>query len=184
MGGTDGLVDGCADLDTDGVPDCTVTLVANPSFTSDTASWNAVGSSHFAWDNKNALTDSPSGSGKLSATISRSNASQCVVHSGEFLYIAYANTYVEAPSDSDQLAQAGLEVSFFDSADCTGVRTGYFDTPPTAEMGNWLAIQAGSPAKASTNSLLVALVGFRATGANELDAYFDNIMLKATELQE
>jgi hypothetical protein len=161
-----------------------VTLIANANFTSDTTDWTTAGSTHFTWDSKNALSDAPSGSGKLSSTLARSSATQCVARSGEYVYIAYANAYVEPAGDSAHPAQAGLEVSFFDSADCTGVRTGYFETPPTAELGSWLSVQAGTPSKASTNSVLVALVGFRAPAADELDAYFDNILLKASEPQQ
>ena len=38
-----GLVDGCADLDTDGIADCKATLVKNPSFTSDANGWTPAG---------------------------------------------------------------------------------------------------------------------------------------------
>src|SRR5690349_6177499 len=51
------LVDGCADLDTDGVADCTVTLVSNASFTSDVSDWAPVGDASLTWDSQNALSD-------------------------------------------------------------------------------------------------------------------------------
>jgi hypothetical protein len=172
------LVDGCADLDTDGIADCTVTLVSNPSFTSDVSDWAPIGDANLSWDPQNALSDQPSGSAKLSSSTARASAVQCVALSGEQLVVAYANAFVDSGSDATP-AQAELEVSFFESADCSGERTRYFETPANAATGAWTTIQAGGLSKATTSSVSIALLGFKAASASELIVYFDNLMLTA-----
>lgn len=182
LGGSSGaagdLVDGCADLDTDGVADCTTTLLENPTFTSDVSGWTATGGAELTWDPKNALSDLPSGSAKLSATSRLASAWQCVSLGGEQLVIAYASAFVEA---ADVSAGAQLEVSFFAAGDCSGEREGYFETPPSAVADAWTTIQAGGLSKATTRSVSIALVGIKPASASELSAYFDNVMLKAQQ---
>lgn len=177
----DGLVDGCADLDTDGAPDCKVTLVMNPTFASDASGWIPIDDADLSWDPKNALSDLPSGSAKLSTTALRSSAVQCVVLEGERLVIAYASAFVEPPIVPSDPNEAELEVSFFGSDDCSGERTSYFRTPPSSRTGAWTTIQAGGISKPTTHSLSIELVGARAPAAAALTAYFDNVMLKAVD---
>src|SRR5262245_41663274 len=131
------LVDGCADLDTDGIADCETTLVQNPSFTSDVSGWTAQGDAKLFWDPKNELEDLPSGSAMLSAGTRRASASQCVALSGAQLVIAYASAFVQAPGDADKPATANLEVSFFQGNGCAGASNGYFETPASAGIGSW-----------------------------------------------
>ncbi len=121
-------------------------------------------------------------SAKLKGTTARVSASQCVAVGGEQLVIAYASAFVESAdpdSDAANLAQAQLEVSFFDSVDCSGTRNGYFETPPSSVAGAWATIQAGGLSSATTSSVLVALVALKAATTAEASAYFDNVMLKA-----
>jgi hypothetical protein len=172
------LVDGCADLDTDGVADCNTTLVSNPSFSGDVSNWIPVGGATLTWDPKNALTDLPSGSAKLRASTARASAFQCVSLGGAQLVVAYANANVESVGNIEP-AQAELEVSFYDSEDCSGERSRYFETPPDAVADAWVTIQAGALSRATSRSASIALVGLKAASASELDIYFDNVMLKA-----
>jgi hypothetical protein len=179
-GGTSsGLVDGCADLDTDGVADCKTTLVTNPSFDEDVNDWNATPDAELSWDAKNALKDLPSGSAKLKAVGTRAEASQCVPVQGRQLVIAYANAFV---ADEAELGQAQLEASFFETEDCSGERAGYYKTPPSTVSNAWTVIQAGGLSLDLTRSVSLALVGLKADGADELDVYFDNVMLKTKAL--
>jgi hypothetical protein len=177
----DTLVDGCADLDTDGVPDCQVTLVQNPSFTSDTSDWVADSNTTLTWDMKNALDDLPSGSAKLSTTTPRGSASQCVPLSGQQLVIAYADAFVETNDATGTPAQASLEISFFDAGDCQGASARYFDTPPSSVLDAWTVIQAGNTSSSTTQSVSIALVAQSGSGSS-VNAYFDNVMLKAKPL--
>jgi hypothetical protein len=184
------LVDGCADLDTDGVADCKVTLVKNPSFSSDVTSWTAVGAATLLWDPRNALADSPSGCALLGLQGSSdadgsvlARATQCVATSGKQLFIAYANALVEASAGMRDPSRAELEVSFFDSDDCAGERTGYYDTPPSQSVGEWVTIQAGGVSAVRTRSLAVALAGLKPNRAEKLQICFDNILLKSEPLK-
>jgi len=179
------LVNGCADLDTDMVADCTVTLVKNPTFKSDVVNWTAVDPATLAWDARNALGDTPSGCALLTATGATDldgsvfvRATQCVAVPPNQIVIAYANAAVAPGTGSTQAVEAELEVSFFDGEDCAGQSTGQFATPPTSAAG-WATIQAGTLSGAATTSASVALVGVKPFRADALSVCFDNVMVKA-----
>lgn len=176
------LIDGCADLDTDGVADCKATLLTNPSFTSDVSGWTAVANVNLTWEAKNPLKDAPSGSARLRASSARAGAAQCAVVDGQQLVIAYANAFVAAPTDATSAGHAQLEVSYFDAQDCSGDRTGFFETPTSAAVDAWVIVQAGGVSLAGTRSALVALIGLKPTTGAEVDVYFDNVMLKTQAL--
>jgi len=177
----EGLVDGCADLDTDGVPDCDVTLVENATFASGVEHWTVLGDARLTWETENALGDLPSGSAKLSAKQIRASAYQCAPLDGYKLVIAYASALVDAGADSEDPPEAELEVTFFQGDDCSGASDGYFETPPSAATDAWVTIQAGNLSKDTTRSVSVALVGVSADATAEFDVYFDNVMLKAQD---
>jgi hypothetical protein len=179
---TKGLVDGCADLDTDGVADCKATLLTNPSFSSDTTDWQADAEVALSWDPKNALPDAPSGSARLEASVPRARATQCVAMEEKQLVIAYANAFVASPANDDEPGQAELEVSFFPSQDCTGDRAAFFETPPSKEVDTWSVVQAGQISVDGTHSVSIALVGLKPASAAAIEVYFDNVMLKAQAL--
>jgi hypothetical protein len=183
-----GLVDGCADLDTDGVGDCGTTIVENPTFAEDVEGWEAAGGATLRWARKNALADLPSGSAEVTVQspelgFPRVMATQCVGLDGEWLIVAYASAFVEPTEDSDDPVRGQLEVNFFEGEDCAGVSDGFFETPVTSRMGEWTTIQAGGVSRSSTRSVSIALVGVQAASAAELTVYFDNVMLKANALE-
>jgi hypothetical protein len=178
-GGVSGrLVNGCADLDTDGVADCKTTLVANPTFKETVEDWRALTETQLSWETKNALEDLPSGSAYLKGSNERAQAAQCVRLEGKRLVIAYASAFVATEAER---GQAVLELSFFDSSDCSGESVSYFDTPPSNVTNAWTTIQAGWVSPPTTASVSVALVGLKPDGAEEIQVYFDNVMLKAQE---
>jgi hypothetical protein len=177
----DGLVNGCADLDTDGVGDCTITLVKTPTFTEDVSGWAAMGDATLSWDVKNALADAPSGSAKLRAITTRAAAQQCLPLDGRKLVIAYANAFVVEAADDEHPLQAQLAVSFYDQASCAGEASGFFETPPSTQSATWVTIQAGGLSDESSRSMSISLVGVKPTAEAKLEAYFDNVMLKAQE---
>jgi hypothetical protein len=178
----EGLVQGCADLDTDGVPDCEATLVQNPTFTSDVDGWTPLGETELTWQPENALGDLPSGSAELTASEAHGSAYQCVPLTGAYLVIAYASAYVEPGDDPQHPAQAALEVTFFQGADCSGVSDGYFETPASTLTDAWTTVQAGGPSKDTTLSASIALVGLQREASADYSIYFDNVMLKAQSL--
>lgn len=175
------LVDGCADLDTDGVADCQTTLVKTATFRDDVRDWLAEAGATLSWAPKNALSDLPSGSARLRAEVSRTGAQQCVALRGHQLVIAYANAFVERPVGAGAV-RAQLEVSYFESTDCSGDRSGYFETPENGATDTWTTIQAGGIANEATRSVAIALIGSKVAEVPSLSVYFDNVMLKAEEL--
>jgi len=182
-GDGEGLIDGCADLDTDGVPDCQATLVENPTFTSDVDGWTALGEAELTWQPDNALGDLPSGSAELTSESEiRASAYQCVPLEGALLAIAYASAFVEPGADAERPSKAELEVTFFRGEGCSGVSDGYFVTPPSTVAGAWTTIQAGNVSKDTTKSASIALVGLRTDTVATLSIYFDNVMLKVQPL--
>lgn len=176
----DGLVDGCADLDTDKVADCRVNLLENGTFASDVKGWEPS-AGELRWDPKNALADLSSGSARLRSTGSNASASQCVVVSDGSLVIAYANVYVATADGDEDPPAAELEVSFFDAKDCSGTPNHRFETPPSASVDEWLVVQAGQVTNSTTRSVSLSLLGWRTQGSG-LDVYFDNVMLKVQDL--
>lgn len=176
----DGLVDGCADLDTDGVADCRVNLLENGTFARDVQGWEPSGGD-LGWDPQNALADPASGSARLRSASSNASASQCVVVPSGSLTIAYANVYVATEEGDDDPAAAVLEVSFFDAKDCSGTPSNRFETPPSASVDEWVVVQAGQVTSSTTRSLSLSLLGWRTRGSG-LDVYFDNVMLKVQDL--
>ncbi|HYQ18243.1 MAG TPA: hypothetical protein VEQ58_20855 [Polyangiaceae bacterium] len=169
------LVDGCADLDTDGIGDCKATLVNNGAFHEDVSDWTASPGAELIWDEKNALDDLPSGSAKLQTTASRASGTQCLSMQGARLVIAYANAFVE---DDTALGQAELQVSFFDSENCSGAPSLTFETPRSSSSNAWTIVQAGQVSASTTNSASIELTALKPDSAQELDVYFDNVMLK------
>lgn len=179
--------DGCADLDTDGTPDCDTTLVEDPTFAADVSGWTALGDATLRWAHKDSLGDGASGSALLhdaapADAVPRASAFQCVPLAGSALVVAYASAFVVALADDEDQAQAELQVTFFDGPDCSGESGGFFETPPSTVAGGWTTVQAGGISPDTTSSLGIALVGIKAPSSAELDVYFDDILLKARSL--
>ncbi|HEX2673400.1 MAG TPA: matrixin family metalloprotease, partial [Polyangiaceae bacterium] len=184
------MIDGCIDLDEDGIADCDETLVQNATFDTDVDAWHADGAAELTWDERNAADDLPSGSALLEATGSAApgaqgsatqSASQCSKVTGKRLVTVYANAFV----DSDRAGQARVDVQFFDTDSCTGGYSSNFVTPQPldAENGQWLALKAGSVSGVNTRSVLVRLVVSRPLDEASVRARFDNVLLKATEIE-
>jgi hypothetical protein len=176
--GTSGLVAGCADLDTDGVADCEVTIVENASFGSDVSQWLPGAETELDWAAEDALLDASSGSAKLKTAAARAAAAQCLMVAEKELVIAYASAFVQPATGSDDSGQARLEVSFFESHDCSGERSGFFETPANMVTSAWTTVHAGGLSPEGTASALLELVGRKPVTLAELAISFDNVMLK------
>lgn len=179
--------DGCADLDTDGTPDCDTTLVEDPTFADDVSGWTALGEATLSFAHKDALGNGASGSALLSddapvGEVPRVSAFQCVPLAGSSLVVAYASAFVVPLDGEGDEPQAAVAVTFFNGDDCSGDSGGSFETPPSTVAGGWTTVQAGGVSAETTTSVGVALVGIKATSSDELRVYFDNIMLKAQSL--
>ena len=182
------LVDGCADLDGDGVADCQEGLARNPDFESDTADWLEETGTTLTWDSRNAWGDVPSGSalvaasGVIDADVSGAAlhaASQCVPIMGKQLVTVYANALVDPDQDMQGLAE--VDVSFYDTVACSGALTSSFATPQPLDssVGSWLSLRAGSVSGATTKSALIRLAISLPFRAASFHARFDNVLVKA-----
>jgi len=182
------LVDGCADLDTNQVPDCAETVVENSDFKVDVSKWQADDvDTSIEWDEQNAARDRPSGSALVASTgvidaqavgVALRAAQQCVTIDGSKLVIVYANAFVEP--DQDEQGRAEVDVTFYDSANCAGPLSTTFSTPQPLDggVGSWLTLKAGSVSSPSTHSAQVKLALLKPFRAATLRARFDNILVK------
>jgi len=181
-GGQLPLVDGCPDLDSDGVSDCMQTLVQNGEFKLGIAGWSPELQTEIAWDDMNAAADLPSGSALVSSIASSSSerhyAKQCLALSGTHLVTVYANAFVASGQAAGGYAE--VDLSFFDTAACAGSEASKFSTPQPldASTDEWLTLKAGSVSGPDTQSVLVALTIYRPLGSSSFSARFDNILLR------
>jgi hypothetical protein len=180
-------VDGCADLDMNGVADCQETIVTNPDFKQDTSAWSAETDTTLTWDPSDAIGDASSGSalvasqGVIDADASGAAlraASQCVPVASKQLVTAYANALVDTGQDAD--GHAEIDVFFFDGSSCQGTFTGSFSTPQPldAAPGSWITLHAGSVAGNTVKSALVKLAISKPFRAASFQASFDNVLIK------
>jgi hypothetical protein len=178
-------VDGCADLNGDGVADCQQTLVANATFDSNVASWHADTGASLTWDPRDSLNAGTSGTALLSAASgafdaggsSLVTASQCITVTGGQIVITYANVFIDKGQDSS--GQAAIDVDLFGAPGCAGTATSSFSTPmpENASPGVWLAEQAGLKSPNGTRSALVRLAIDKPFQADSYHARFDNILV-------
>ena len=180
-------VDGCADLDGNGIADCRETIVVNADFKQDTSGWTAEMDASLSWVNDSAAGDSPSGSALVASTgvidanasgAALRDASQCVPITSKQLVTAYANAFVEAGQDSQGVAE--IDVFFFDAEDCGGTFTGSFSTPQPTDgaVGSWITLRAGAVSSDTAKSALVKLAISKPFRAAAFRARFDNVLVK------
>ena len=185
------LVDGCVDLDENGVGDCQETLLSNGDFKSDVKGWSADADTDLSWDDQNAAADPESGSALLSVKTSAAPggsgsvlrvAKQCVPMTAKQLVTVYANAFVE--SGQADAGHAEIDVYFFDAAACAGTYVTSFPTPQPldATTDQWLTLKAGSVSGANTQSALVTLALSQPLSAASFSARFDNVLLKKKPL--
>ena len=185
------IVDGCVDLDQNGVGDCEETLVKNADFEADVSDWTAEQDTlieldtHDAWGvggtPGSALVSSIGVLDPNSENAVLRAASQCVAVGGMQLVTVYANAFVES-GQSDPTGRAQVVVFFFDGDNCTGAFTNSFTTPQplnTDGIDTWLTLKAGSVTGLSTQSILVKLGLSRAYSAESFRARFDNVLVRA-----
>ena len=188
------LVAGCADLDGNGIADCTETLVTNPDFKSDVSGWEsgADPDTTISWDPRNSWPEPSSGSALVASTgvidanaigAALRGASQCVSVAGKRLVTVYANAFVD--NAQDQQGHAEIDVFFFDTADCTEMSVDGFSTPqPLGKtVGSWITIKAGAISAVTTKSALVKIAVSKPFRAPAFEARFDNVLVRSEMTQ-
>jgi len=177
------LVDGCVDLDENGVGDCTETLLKNASFKLDTLDWTADVGATLGWSDSNAYEDLPSGAGLVASTVGArdvdglvlASATQCVpVAAGTKLEII-ANVFIK-PGQGEGLA--GISIFFFDQASCMGNIKDSFDTSGAA-TGTWSTLRGVHTVADGVGSMLVRLTASKPYRSESFEAKFDNILVKS-----
>lgn len=180
-------VGGCADLDTNGISDCSETLAKNADFKQDVQAWLAETDVTLTWDPMNAGGNPPSGSalvasiGVIDANATGAAlraASQCLPVTGKRLVTVYANARVDPGQDPD--GHAEVDVFFFDAPGCTGNLASSFSTPQPLDAmpGVWLNLKAGSVSGELAQSMLVKLALSKPFRAPSFQARFDNVLVK------
>jgi hypothetical protein len=186
------VVDGCADLDTNKIADCSETSVENSDFKNDVAEWLPGMETTVDWDAQNAAGDPPSGSARVASHgvidasavgVALRAVQQCIPIAGSKLVIVYANAFV--PSDQDPQGRAEIDVAFFDREDCGGTFSTTFSTPQPLDggFGFWLTLKAGSVSAASTKSAQIKLAVLKPFRADSFQARFDYVLVRVANPQ-
>jgi hypothetical protein len=191
MGGMSGLAGAggspeCPDLDRNGKGDCQETIVTNPAFNADAASWVHETEVAQMWNTEDARDVSASGSLDVtnesyhpeSSGTGMAGSGQCVPVTAGKDYRATAELFIET-NQGDNVS-AGLSVVFYASTDCGG--NPLFGPSNLAfGTGVWLPVDmtVGAPAGATpARSAKVRLVSVKPFRLQRFKARFDNVLFK------
>ncbi|HYQ17317.1 MAG TPA: hypothetical protein VEQ58_16205 [Polyangiaceae bacterium] len=176
------LIGGCVDLDQDGVPDCSQSVVQNSSFKLDSASWAALFGATLSWSDANAYDDLPSGVAKVAAFgaieqdgLASAAAVQCVpISSGTKLAI-FASLYI--PSGQGE-GLGGITLFLYDKADCMGSIKDSFDNS-IVSTDSWTTLSGSHVVADGVSSMQVRLTVTKPYRSASFEVRFDNVLVKA-----
>jgi hypothetical protein len=172
----------CPDLDDNGVLDCRESLVKNGDFATGLAGWAAEPNATAAFDG----TDDGDGvrtSGALAVTNTAMGESvnafmvgarQCV-NAGGGTYQLFGQVKLQEAG----AATAGINVQFFNAADCGGAVSGVYSSSLYDSAPQWRTIAAQMPVPPSVRSMAVRLVVVKPYRQAPVKALFDNVLLRA-----
>jgi hypothetical protein len=176
------LVDGCPDLDANGVGDCTETLVKNPNFAENVADWSAGDDSFIEWSAQNHFDDLPSGSALVSVRgytdadgMMQRASSQCVTFETASKLRIFANVFYK--SDQGE-GGPGLGLFFFGSSDCSGASLGFPLSVEATSADSWQTLTAERDVPEGSHSALVRLAVTKPLRSMVFKASFDNILTR------
>jgi hypothetical protein len=176
--------DTCPDLNGNGVPDCTETLVMNAAFNTDISSWTAEPGAALVW-NSTSAEDQKAGSGALAVTsksVSKTTpgwimqgAFQCVPVDSGSMYDVGAQLSVAANPGGG----AGLVgLLFYASGDCSGDTVGVATSDQVTATGMCEALSVTRTAPVGAASAAVRLVVIKPFPQAPLTVEFDNVLFK------
>ncbi len=176
------VIDGCVDLDENGVADCQETLADNADFKVDTANWSADLDGVIRWTAQNSYGATPSGSAAVAGVgvleqdgLGQTASKQCVpVPEGSNSLVALASFFIK-PGQGEGLA--GVSVFFFEDANCSGSPNG----PLSAARGDtdaWTTLQANGPVPVTAASMLVRLTVTKPFRSASFEVLFDNVLIR------
>ena len=183
-GGASGFVNSCADLDGNGVSDCSETLLENATFDANVTQWEAHPGATIAWDAKDLLGASASGSALVTASGSMDSdgygiavAEQCLsVRDGTVLQV-FANAAFDAGP-----VTGGAEIGmwFFAGEACSGdTPNEVYETPKEFTAGKTLTLRGAKGVSPQIKSVRVRLGVIKPFRAESFTVRFDNILLRA-----
>jgi len=176
------LVDGCSDLDTDGVSDCKETAVENFAFNSDVSSWLPEPSTDIAWTAQDLLEQPGSGSALITSSEaldadgdSLVAAAQCIHVTEGKLVDVFANAYIAA---GQVAGAAALSLLFFPAADCPGdTPPSVYETPALFASEEVLTLNGKTGVPPGMVSMRVRLGVIKPFRAESFSVHFDNVLI-------
>jgi hypothetical protein len=183
-GGPPTFVDGCPDLDGDGVSDCTETAVKNSTFDADVSSWASESGATIAWNAKDLLDQAGSGSALVTSTGSIDAAgdsfvaaNQCIPVSDGQVVDLVANTYIDA---GQVTGRASISLWFFPVADCPGDSSpDVFETSAVFATEKVQTLRGRKAVPAGMLSLRVRLGVIKPFQAETFSVHFDSVLVHA-----
>jgi hypothetical protein len=154
-------------------------IVVEAAFDGDTQPWEGERGMTLTWMRNDAKGAASSGS----ASVSNENAGsgnmwvfgavqRCVPALGEAVYALFGSVFIEGDQGR---GGAGLNISFFSEAECTGRAIAGYDTPPTDKVGAWTTVAGEARSPADTTSLRIRLVVPKPLEEPSFAAEFDDV---------
>lgn len=170
----------CPDLDENGVADCDETLVSNATFDSNLNDWHEEPNALGHWSDDDALDHAASGSANITnrGYLEHSEGQitrglwQCIPASGGAKYRLLAQVRI-----LDEQGQGGVNVEFYDGAQCTGNAVSA-STPLLGTTSDWQLTQTQAEAPANARTMLVRLVVNKPFNGPESTVDFDNVLIR------
>jgi len=173
------------------VEDGCQTLVSNPGFARDTASWKAEDTTvTMTWASQDAAESKHSGSlsvfnslyGAVSGVASRA-ATQCLPTSPGQAYGFALDAFIPdgqgaGLNGADYVASAGLSVIFFTSKQCDEFTLASATSDLLDAPGHWAHLEGHAVAPKGAESMLVRLVTFKNFQEYSFEARFDNVLMR------
>ena len=174
----------CGDIDQNGVDDCSETLVTNSRFQTDLGGWTAEVLDTLAWDTRNAEADSNSGALRVSnlAPVAgtpgafMTGAHQCVAVSPGATYVGAVRALIPGGQNG---GEAGINLQIFDADECGGTFLEAQTLGTTADVDAWRVVQGELRMPPAARSMWLRLVVSKPFAVQQLEALFDDVLLRA-----
>ena len=174
----------CPDLNENGALDCKETLVINPDFDKNGASWQPETGAQVSFSTADAFGDPASGAllvknvaaaADLSNSVQRT-AWQCVPAKGGATYDIFAQAFVPGGQSS---GGGNVSAWFYGSSDCSGRHLQVKASPGVAATNRWHLLSFQPTAPTGASSMAIRLGVARPFRNLELSVLFDNVLVLA-----
>jgi hypothetical protein len=170
------------------------TLVKNPGFSSNVASWSAepVGMTE-GWQNSDATDDPDSGSlaimnlnyktePEASLGSNGGAARQCIPVSPLSVYDLAADVFIPMGQgmgfEGQYTSMATLSVFYYEGAECAGRSLTNFTSSPVSQTDQWVHIEGSTIAPKESVSMAVRLATLKPFRQIMFSVYFDNVFVQ------